>query len=92
MNLTYNIKRAEIYRISIFLLISLIMGILFGSLLDIELTIDKGNITTIDIFLNNLMIGLALVFLTSFVSYPIILFNGFFLGLIFFCSSIIWFI
>ncbi|WP_028560528.1 stage II sporulation protein M [Paenibacillus pinihumi] len=81
MNLTYNIKRAEIYRISIFLLISLIMGILFGSLLDIELTIDKGNITTIDIFLNNLMIGLALVFLTSFVSYPIILFNGFFLGL-----------
>lgn len=78
---TYNIKMAEIYKISLFLLISVVMGVFFGSILDIDLTINREHISMTGIFWNNLSIGVILVLLTSLVSYPIILFNGFFLGL-----------
>ncbi|MFH7818286.1 stage II sporulation protein M [Neobacillus thermocopriae] len=78
---TYKIKITEIYKISLFLLLSIILGVFFGSLLDIDLSINRENINLIDIFLNNLIIGIVLVLFTSLVSYPIILFNGFFLGL-----------
>ncbi|MCK2003757.1 stage II sporulation protein M [[Brevibacterium] frigoritolerans] len=80
------IKSAEIYKISLYLLISIVMGVFFGSLLDIHLTINRETISMIDIFLNNLIIGIVLVLFTSLVSFPIILFNGFFLGVNIFFS------
>ena len=46
-----------------------------------DLPINRDNISLVGIFINNLTIGVLLIFFTSLVSYPIILFNGFFLGL-----------
>jgi Stage II sporulation protein M len=81
MESTYRIKSVEIYKISLFLLISIVIGVFFGSLLQLDLTVKNENIGMLGIFINNLIIGVVLVFLTSLVAYPIILFNGFFLGL-----------
>lgn len=75
------IELKEIGRITLFLVVSMIIGALFGSILDIDLTINREDVSVISIFWNNLAIGIVLVLCTSLVSYPIILFNGFFLGL-----------
>ncbi|WP_162877037.1 hypothetical protein [Aeribacillus pallidus] len=59
----------------------LLAGFFFGALLEVDLKREALDLNFIDIFFNNASIGIMLVLLTSFISYPIILYNSFFLGL-----------
>lgn len=77
----YRISRTELRIVPIALLIAIVSGFFFGSLLDIDLARDPMNVNAFDIFLNNMTIGFVLIIFTHFVAYPIIMFNGFFLGL-----------
>ncbi|WP_339210759.1 hypothetical protein NSQ41_00555 [Aeribacillus sp. FSL K6-8210] len=56
----------------------LLAGFFFGALLEVDLKREALDLNFIDIFFNNASIGIMLVLLTSFISYPIILYNSFF--------------
>ncbi|WP_342377895.1 stage II sporulation protein M [Bacillus thuringiensis] len=81
MNTQFIPKKKEVIKPFLFIFIFLVVGFFFGSLLQVNLEVESNKVSAMDILLNNALIGVVLVFLTSLVAYPIILFNSFFLGL-----------
>jgi len=81
MNRQFVIKREEFMKIPLLIFGFLLAGFFFGALLEVDLKREALDLNFIDIFFNNASIGIMLVLLTSFISYPIILYNSFFLGL-----------